>query len=718
MSKEILGIGSETRPPVLVMGEYQQWRRRMIHFLDLLDENLMSWSSRKQNCVSLSTAEAEYVAAACCCSQVLWMKTQLADFGYTMQRIPIYCDSKSAIQITANPVQHSRTKHIDIRYHFIKDHVEKGNVELYFVESDYQLADLFTKPFDEKRHFFLLSNLLTFSDPQHLGYHIILSFVGVDPHDDFWLLQIRTRTKPSRDEPDQPIDPTSPVGNAADRALIDPANILQIIQNNGYVDLANFTVQDDVVLEILREHPLAYAMQATAQIPMIYLQQFWHSSCVENRDGVPTIIGRVDNTDLVITVEDLRRVLRLPTATPAAPFDPLVSGPELFSEVLALGVHTRPGKTLNGISQVTQGMLPPIWYSFFNILNRTLSSKTHGVDKASTQFWHVIHAVAYGRRIDFAQQLWADMIIDVRAGPSRSRHTSIPWMRFFSLIIRDHMDRNGEVRRRSSHLRFESLQIGRANKKNLRPGQIEMAIPENVLNMADRRAMSVRLYRVSVGLEDTSTDSSEPRSPAQDVQPVPSRRRASGTAGQSSSGGASGSGVMSVAVRGGEGRIVGTSATPHTSRAGAYQTMIRNRATRARTPTVVEGTSPFELDHEIMSRLRVKQYMGVLHQSPVHSSSEERRSPTPLQQPEPTGKEVEAFPQEQAHLPSPPLAAAGATQAAEPSGDPSGDDYDGHESPEHTPSDRREPDDEATDSERVDYGSDSEFQLSKPAKGG
>ncbi|KAJ9542245.1 hypothetical protein OSB04_028751 [Centaurea solstitialis] len=124
-----------------------------------LGDMLLSWSSRKQNCVSLSTAEAEYVAAACCCSHVLWIKTQLADFGYTMQRIPIYCDSKSAIQITANPVQHSRTKHIDIRYRFMKDHVKKGNIELYFVESDYQLADLFTKPFDEKRHFFILSKL-------------------------------------------------------------------------------------------------------------------------------------------------------------------------------------------------------------------------------------------------------------------------------------------------------------------------------------------------------------------------------------------------------------------------------------------------------------------------------------------------------------------------------------------------------------------------------
>ncbi|KAJ9556867.1 LOW QUALITY PROTEIN: hypothetical protein OSB04_011481 [Centaurea solstitialis] len=124
-----------------------------------LGDKLVSWSSRKQNCVSLSIAEAEYVAAACCFSQVLWMKTQLGDYGYTMHRIPIYCDSSSAIQIAANPVQHYRTKHINIRYHFIKDHVEKGNVELFFVESERQIADLFTKAFDEKRHYYILSKL-------------------------------------------------------------------------------------------------------------------------------------------------------------------------------------------------------------------------------------------------------------------------------------------------------------------------------------------------------------------------------------------------------------------------------------------------------------------------------------------------------------------------------------------------------------------------------
>ena len=124
-----------------------------------LGDKLVSWSSKKQNCVSTSTAEAEYVAAASCCSQVLWMRTQLRDYGFSFNRIPIYCDSKSAIAISVNPVQHTKTKHIDVRYHFIKDHVEKGTIELYFVKTELQLADLFTKPLDVTRFNFLISQI-------------------------------------------------------------------------------------------------------------------------------------------------------------------------------------------------------------------------------------------------------------------------------------------------------------------------------------------------------------------------------------------------------------------------------------------------------------------------------------------------------------------------------------------------------------------------------
>ncbi|GJY12300.1 retrovirus-related pol polyprotein from transposon TNT 1-94 [Tanacetum coccineum] len=122
-------------------------------------DKLVCWSSKKQNCVSISTAESEYVAVSGCCAQVLWMRTQLTDYGFFYDKVPIYCDSKSAIAISCNPVQHTRTKHIDVRYHFIKDHVEKGTIELYFVGTEYQLADLFTKSLPEARFKFLVEKL-------------------------------------------------------------------------------------------------------------------------------------------------------------------------------------------------------------------------------------------------------------------------------------------------------------------------------------------------------------------------------------------------------------------------------------------------------------------------------------------------------------------------------------------------------------------------------
>ncbi|GJS40959.1 retrovirus-related pol polyprotein from transposon TNT 1-94 [Tanacetum coccineum] len=114
-------------------------------------DKLVSWSSKKQDYTSMSSAEAEYVSLSACCAQVLWLRTQLTDYGFHFDKIPMYCDSKAAIAISCNPVQHSRTKHIDVRYHFIKEQVEKGIVELFFVGTEYQLADLFTKALSEDR---------------------------------------------------------------------------------------------------------------------------------------------------------------------------------------------------------------------------------------------------------------------------------------------------------------------------------------------------------------------------------------------------------------------------------------------------------------------------------------------------------------------------------------------------------------------------------------
>ncbi|WVZ76670.1 LOW QUALITY PROTEIN: hypothetical protein U9M48_024625 [Paspalum notatum var. saurae] len=108
----------------------------------------VSWSSRKQASVSLSTTEAEYIAAASCCSQLLWMKATLSDFGLRFGKIPLLVDSTSAISVAKNPVLYSRTKHIDVRFHFLRDHYEKGDIDLVHVAFENQLADIFTKPLE------------------------------------------------------------------------------------------------------------------------------------------------------------------------------------------------------------------------------------------------------------------------------------------------------------------------------------------------------------------------------------------------------------------------------------------------------------------------------------------------------------------------------------------------------------------------------------------
>jgi len=91
------------------------------------------------------TVEAEYVAAASCCAQLLWIMQQLKDFYVDTGCIPIFCDRTSAINISINPYQHKRTKHVDICRHFLRDNVEKGLISMIYCATNKQIADIFTK---------------------------------------------------------------------------------------------------------------------------------------------------------------------------------------------------------------------------------------------------------------------------------------------------------------------------------------------------------------------------------------------------------------------------------------------------------------------------------------------------------------------------------------------------------------------------------------------
>nr|GEY22060.1 retrovirus-related Pol polyprotein from transposon TNT 1-94 [Tanacetum cinerariifolium] len=145
---------------------------------------LVCWSAKKQQSVAMSSAEAEYVVAAGCCASILWMKSQLSDYDIYYKMVPIFCDNTSVIAISNNPVLHSRTKYIDIRYHFIRDHILKRDIELHFIYTQHQLADIFTKPLDEPT--------FTSLEAQLVLYQNILR--------EFWLMAIAYDPNPSTDE--------------------------------------------------------------------------------------------------------------------------------------------------------------------------------------------------------------------------------------------------------------------------------------------------------------------------------------------------------------------------------------------------------------------------------------------------------------------------------------------------------------------------------------
>ncbi|GJV76959.1 hypothetical protein Tco_1508543 [Tanacetum coccineum] len=111
----------------------QDSRRSTLRSAQFLGDRLVSWLSKKQKSTTISTIEIEYIAMSGCFAQILWMRSQLKDYEFAFNKIPLYCDNKSAIALCCSNVQHSRSKHIDICHYFIQEQVGNGVVELYFI---------------------------------------------------------------------------------------------------------------------------------------------------------------------------------------------------------------------------------------------------------------------------------------------------------------------------------------------------------------------------------------------------------------------------------------------------------------------------------------------------------------------------------------------------------------------------------------------------------
>lgn len=132
----------------------------MLGYLVKLGNSIISWKSKKQYTVSKSSAEAEYKSMAAVVSEIIWLVGVLKELNIVIDTlVKLYCDNKSTIQINVNPIFHERTKHIEIKCHFVREHIKSGLIHTEYLSTKEQLTDVLTKGLGVAQHHFLLNKL-------------------------------------------------------------------------------------------------------------------------------------------------------------------------------------------------------------------------------------------------------------------------------------------------------------------------------------------------------------------------------------------------------------------------------------------------------------------------------------------------------------------------------------------------------------------------------
>nr|GEU48552.1 putative ribonuclease H-like domain-containing protein [Tanacetum cinerariifolium] len=264
----------------------QDTRRSTSGSLQFLGNRLISWSSKRQKSVAISSTEAEYITLSGCCAPILWMRSQLTDYGLGFNQILMYCDNKSAITVCCNNVQHSMLKHIDIRYHFIKEHVENGVIELYFVNTEYQLADIFTKALGRERIEFLI--------------------------------------------------------NKQGMRSFTPETLKQLTDEVDEIGKSNFHLRSDItskestlqlVYDVLRLTPFYKAFLVTEDVPEIYMQEFWATTIVHHH----SIRFKMNNKKRIVNLEYFKEMLHICPRLPNQTFDKLPFEEEILAFLRYIG---------------------------------------------------------------------------------------------------------------------------------------------------------------------------------------------------------------------------------------------------------------------------------------------------------------------------------------------------------------------------------------------
>ncbi|KAJ9541915.1 hypothetical protein OSB04_028421 [Centaurea solstitialis] len=383
----------------------------------LLGGKLVSWTSKKQNSGSTSTTEAEYVAAGICCAQVLWLRNQLQDYDIQLSKIPIYCDNASAIAIANNPVLHSKTKHIEVRYHFIRDHVMNGDIELHFVPTEYQLADLSTKPLDVTR------------------FNMLISELGI----------MATTTSTSLDA-QLSTEATTLRSSSGNLPVVVPQHDLQFKGNNlvGLFDLPEGKQYLKPAKDFMLSSPLKTAFTINPKSNKPLLLQLWSTAMVAQETspkGVLQDVIKFQINDEIVSfgIGILRKVLDIPAKKR---YPPPPSSEEIIALLDDIGYQwpEKEGVILTKTSAtVHKTGLNATFYYIWNTFGLCLTGKTGSTEQFPTVVQNMVFSALKRRKFDYVRHIWDDMVKKVK---TTKRVTNVPYTRFFSAILARHMKGN------------------------------------------------------------------------------------------------------------------------------------------------------------------------------------------------------------------------------------------------------------------------------------
>ncbi|GJR97149.1 hypothetical protein Tco_0269323 [Tanacetum coccineum] len=493
----------------------QDTRRSTSGSAQFLGDKLVSWSSKKQKSTAISTTEAEYIAMSGCCAQILWMRSQLTDYGFVFNKIPLYCDNRSAIALCCNNVQHSRSKHIDIRHHFIREQVEKGVVELYFVTTDYQLADIFTKALPRERFKFLLPRL---------GMKNTMADVNVNaPAEQAPAMAPPTRT----DDQILPRSSWVPVG-----------------KSNCYLDVEKSQSNPiyKIVVDILKHTNFFRAFTASSTIPSIYIQQFWDTIRYDKTTGRYNC--QLDEQWFDLNKDTLRDALQITPVNNNQSFSSPPTPDALINFVNDLG-YPKVVRTLSVV--VTNDMFQP-WRALTTIINLCLTGKTSGFERPRAPVLQILWGVVNRAHIDYAERMWEEFTQSIHSfvedkknlalhtqGKKKANPIVIPSIRFTKLIIHHLQSKHKFHPRPGSplHLPYEEYVLGylKFSAKGTKREVFGMPIPNDLITADIRDGQYYNEYlekvakhqRYLAGEEGSDPDSPAPK-PAKATKPEATKK--------------------------------------------------------------------------------------------------------------------------------------------------------------------------------------------------